>query len=586
MQMLKRLATLLLGVGLIGLGVLLFAAPGGTSITYWLAKLWPVFLILGGLVRLAGFLIDRHPHSPVVGMMITAIGGILLAANFRGDRSLLVLFGNYWFWLLLALVIGRILRQSLHRIEDGPRPRSFSPGASFLMILLMGGGLTSNYLAKHRTYLNGVEFRLGQLGQFGFLGSEFLIENDPPQEISLSPEMRLLINNFKGSVEISAIPQASSTARLIKRIRANSQEEADEIAKSIHLQLTPSGRNLQFKIASDNLQNDFNSTLVITFPSQTIAGLEANEITGKIKLSGLHGDHVLRNTDRVEINDNSGKVTVENPRGSVELNRIQGAISLSNVRSNLSLHEINGPITLDARNSNVSVEQASGPIQARLSDVRLTLNEITKISSKTLNDQPIVKLTDASNCRLNLQQIKGTVTINAERSRIEAENISGDLTVKNSSERVQINRISGALKINSENSTIEIEEVHGAAEIEATRDVTVRSFHGALNILSSSGTISLATDEKLAGNIKATTQGGRIRLSLPEDSGFKLDAGTDSGRVRLNGFDGLNIPSHQKQVAIEHNASPGSPVIVLRSSSGNIELQSSGLALASRNEEQ
>lgn len=582
--MLKRLATLLLGVGLIGLGVLLFAAPGGTNVTHWLARLWPVFLILGGLVRVAGFLIDRHPRSPVGGMMITAIGGILLAANFRGDRSLLVLYGNYWFWLLLALVIGRILRQSLHRIEDGPRPRAFSLGASFLMILLMGGGLASNYLAKHKTYLNGVELKLGQLGQLGFLGSEFMVENEPPQEISLSPETRLLINNFKGNVEISAVPQASPTARLIKRIRASNQEEADQIAKSIHLQLTPSGRNLQFNIASDNLQNDFNSTLVIAMPSQTRAGLEANEINGRIKLSGLHGDHILRNTDRIEINDNTGKVTVENPRGSVELSRIQGAVSLSNVRSNLSLREINGSITLDARGGNVSVEQSSGPIQARLRDLRLTISEISQMSPTAANDQPIVKLTGASNCRLNLQQIKGTVTVSAEHSRIEAENITGDLTVNNSSERVQVTRINGALKIKSENSVIEIEEVKGTTEIEATRDVTVRGFHGALNIQTSSGTINLATDEKLAGNIQATTQGGRIRLSLPEDSGFKLDAGTDSGRVRLSGFDGLNAPGRQKQVAIEHNTSPGSPMIVLRSSSGNIEMQSSGLALASRDE--
>lgn len=583
--MLKRLATLLLGIGLIGLGVLLFVAPGGTTVMQWLIKLWPAFLILGGLVRVAGFLIDRHPRSPVSGLMITAIGGILLAANFRGDRSLLLMFGQYWFWLLLALIVGRILRQYLHRIEDGKRPQAFSPGAVFLMILLVGGGLASNYLAKNRQYLAGVEFKLGQLGHLGVFGSEFTVEDEPPRTLSISPDMRLLVNNFKGDVEISAIPQAEPTARLVKRIRANNQEEANQVAKNIHLQASSSGKNLQFAVNSNNIQNDFSSTLIITLPMQVVAGVEANEINGKVKLAGLFGAHLIGNADRVEVSNNTGPVIVKSPRVSVELSGIQGKVDVSNALGNLSLREINGAITFDARGGTISVEQSSGPVQAHVSDVRLTINEITQVSLNLPGNEPVVKLTSASNSRLELQQIKGGVTVNAERSRIEAENIVGDLTIKNSSERIQINRINGALKINSENSTIEIEELKGAAEIETTRDVTVQGFRGPLNVTTSSGMISLATDEKLAGNIKATTERGRIRLSLPEDSGFKLDADTESGRVRVRGFDGLNAPNRQRRVAFEHNVFPGSPLVVLRSSSGNIELQSSGLALASREQE-
>jgi DUF4097 and DUF4098 domain-containing protein YvlB len=586
--MLKRLATLLLGIGLIGLGVLLFVAPGGTTAMQWLTKLWPAFLILGGLVRVAGFLIDRHPRSPVGGMMITAVGGILLSANLRGDRSLLLLFGQYWFWLLLALMIGRILRQYLHRVEDGKRPRAFSPGALVLMVLLVGGGLGANYLAKNRQYLSGVEFKLGKLGHLGFFGSEYTVEDESPQTLSISPEMRLLVSKFKGDVEISALPQAEPTARLIKRIRASNQEEANQVAKNLHLQTSASGKNLQFSVNAGGIQNEFSCSLIITLPSQSRAGVDAGEISGKIKLSGLLGAHVIRDTEHVEISNNTGKIIIENPRGAVELSQIQGEIRVSNIRSNLSLREVNGAIAFDAHGGSISIEQSSGPVQARVSDVRLTISEIARLSSpgnQPAGKLPLVRLDAVSNSRLDLQQINGAVTVNAERSRIEAENIVGDLTIKNSFERVQVNRINGALKINSENSTIEIEEVKGSAEIATTSDVTVRGFHGPLSVTTSSGTINLATDGKLAGNLKATSERGRIRLSLPEDSEFKLDAGTQGGRIRVRGFDGLSVPNRQRQVALEHNASPDSPAVVLRSSSGNIELQSSGLALASRDEE-
>src|SRR5690242_15604258 len=180
--MLKRLAILLLGVGLIGLGVLLFVAPGGHISLQWLAKLWPIFLILAGLVQVAGHLIDRHPRTPVTGMMIAAVGGILLAANLRGDRSLLLLFGHYWFWLLLAFIMGRVLRQYTYQGATGARPRAFSAGAIVVMIFLVGGGLASNYLANNKAYLSGVELKLSRMGLFG---GEFTVEDESPQTLSL-----------------------------------------------------------------------------------------------------------------------------------------------------------------------------------------------------------------------------------------------------------------------------------------------------------------------------------------------------------------------------------------------------------------
>lgn len=589
--MLKRLATLLLGVGLIGLGVLLFLAPGGSVIVQWLAKLWPAFLILAGLVRVAGYLIDHHPRSPIGGMMITAVGGILLAANFRGDRSVLALFGQYWFFLLLAFIIGRVLRQYTHRIEDGQRTAAFSPSAIALMILIVGGGLTSNYLAKNRQYLNGVEFKLGNLGLFS---KQFEIQDEQPQVFAISPNSRLLISGWNGDVSIASSAVTQATAKIIKRIRANSQEEANQFAKNLHLQITPAGKDVQFSAKSDETTRDFGLSLLIELPTQLIANVEANKVTGSVALRDLRGDQVIRDSRQIEVRNTVGKLTIENPNGSVELSSIQGEVNLANVRSNLEMREIKGAINFDARNGNVTIENSTGPVQARLNDVRLTINELAKglqpASGQSSNNPPvnaslILKLTEVNNSRINLQEIKGAIAISAERSRIEAENIIGDLTVKNSSERVQVNRINGALKVAAENSTIEIEEANGATDIEATRDVTVRGFRGTLSVKTSSGTINLSTDEKLAGNLKASSERGRIHLSLPEDSSFKLDAGTDSGQVRVNGFEGITVPKRQKQISFEHNASANSPVVVLRSLSGPIELQSSGLALASRDDQ-
>ena len=580
--MFKRIATLLLGIALIGLGVFLFVAPGGSVVIQWLTKLWPVFLILAGLVRVFGYLIDRHPRSPIAGMMVTAFGGILLAANLRGDRSILVLFGQYWFFLLLAFIVGRVLRQYTYRVEDGKRVPAFSPGAILVMVLLVGGGLASNYLVKHRERLHGFEFKVGQLG---FWGSRFNIEDAPPQQFSIAQDSHLIISDFRGDVEIATLASSPPMARLIQHIRANNQEEANQAASKIQLQITPVGKNLQFATTASEVPNDFTGTLVLTLPPAQFGGVEIVNVSGSVKLNGLRGNHVIRNSKELEVKENAGDVKVENPQGSVELFSVQGNVSVLDTNRGLSLGEIHGSMTLSANGGTIKVDESVGQLKLRAQNAQIEIQSISSDARLTAN-QNLVAIEDANNSRINLSEIQGSVNVNAERSRIEAENIGGNLTIKTSSQRVQVNRVSGALKINAENSSVQVEEANGSAEIETTQDVTVQGFRGALTVTTTSGSINLSTDEKLAGNIKATSERGRIKVALPEDSGFKLDAGSERGHIKVNGFENLESPKRQRQVMLEHNAGINSPVIVLKSSNGDIELQSSGLALASQEQKE
>lgn len=576
--MFKRLAALLLGIALIGLGVFLFTAPGGSVAVQWLTKLWPVFLILAGLVRVFGYLIDRHPRSPVGGMMVVAVGGILLSANLRGERSILVLFGQYWFFLLLAFIVGRILRQYAHRIEDGKRVSAFSAGAIFVMVLLVGGGLASNYVVKHREQLHGFEFKLGQLG---FLGSRFDVEDKAPQQFSLAHDSRLLINDFRGDVEISTLAGSAPTARLIHHIRANNQQEADQVASKIQLQIVPAGLNLQFAITANAVANDFTGTLVLTLPPGQIGGVEISNVNGSVKLDGLRGNHAIRNSKELEVKNNSGDVKVENPQGSVELSAIQGNVSVADSRREVSLGEIRGSMSISANGGNIHVGESTGQVKLRAQNAQIEVQSINR-DAKFDDKQNLVTVEDTSNSRINLSEIQGNASISAERSRIEAENIAGNLAIKTSSQRVHVNEVGGALKINAENSSIEVEEANGSAEIETTQDVTIQGFRGALTVTTTSGSVNLSTEEKLAGNIKATTERGRIRISLPEDSDFRLDAGSERGHVRARGFDNEEASRKQRQLTLNQGTAATAPSVFLRSVNGDIELQSSGLALASR----
>ncbi|MGE0133322.1 MAG: DUF4097 family beta strand repeat-containing protein [Blastocatellales bacterium] len=580
--MLKRLATLLLGIGLIGLGVLFFVAPERAFAVQVLMRFWPVFLILAGIVRVAGYLIDRHPRSPLGGMMIAAIGGILLSANLLGHNSFILILGKYWFWILLAFIAGRVLKQYTHRIEDGARANAFSPGAIVVMLLIVGSGLAASFAIQHGQ--TGFNLRIGDLGVGNYVfGNQLSIEDEPPQSFAIAPNSRLFINNANGDVEVNSAPQSQATARLIKRIRATSEEEAGEIAKNIHLQITPNGASHQFNVASTGVQQDFSFSIVVTLPQSLPAGVEINNAVGAVKLSGLHGDHSIRGCEHVEVNNNTGRVTVENPQGAIELNQIQGQVNLINTRRDVSLRAINGAITLDVKGGSVNIDQSSGPVQLQTTDARIGISKVGA-DVPTLAGQRAVSIEQARNSRIKIQEIHGSVAINAERSRIEAEEINGDFTVDASSERVKVARINGALRIKSEGGAIEIEEIKGSATIDATRDVTIRNFRGPLNVTSRQGEISLETSEKLSADLRAVNDRGRIRVSIPEDGGFRLDANTGKGRVKVRGFDGIIWSREERSYRAGYNISESTPLVLLRSSGGEIQLQSSGLAMANNEE--
>jgi hypothetical protein len=582
----KRIATFLLGVGLIGLGVLFFVAPERAYLTQLLIQFWPLFLILAGLVRVAGYLIDRHPHSPVGGMMISAIGGILLAANLRGENSFIQLIGNYWFWLLLAYIIGRVLRQYTYRHSDGRRLRAFSPGAIAMMMLIVGSGLMANYLSKNNHYLNRIDLPLGKFGDLSnyVLGSELTIEDEPPQTFALLSNSRLIINGSTGDIEIAVAPQTQASTRIVKRIRVANEEEAKKVAQNVHLQVLPDGDNFQISVNAPGIQQNFYTSIIITLPAGVQTGIEVSNAMGPVKISGLRGDHTIRNCEQVVVNDNTGRVIIENPRGSLELNRIRGEVSLVNIRQDVELRDVAGAIALDVKGGNVSIEQVSGPVRAQIVDAQVELNAVGNKRSEGLT-QNLVNLDDVRNSRISLQEIKGDVTISAERTRINAEGIDGDFNVKTSYERVIANRIDGSLRIKADDGMVEIEDMNGTATVEATRDITVQNFRGPLNITSRLGKINLSTDERIVAAVKAVNETGRIRVSLPRDSEFRLDAASNYGRVQVRGFEQITLPHSERSAVTGYNVSDSAPLISLRSNNGNIRVQSSGLALASREEE-
>jgi DUF4097 and DUF4098 domain-containing protein YvlB len=586
--MFKRLVTLLLGIGLIGLGALFFLAPEQAYLVQLLKRCWPLFLVLAGLVRFAGFLLDRHPRSPVGSLLLTALGCILLAISLRGESSLTDILGRYWFWLLLAYMLGRILRQYLHRHEDGRTVAALSPSAVFVMLLITGTGLSANYLSKHRDLFSGLQLRVGNFGNVGnyVFGNPIQVDDEPLQTFKLAPNAQLTIDPLNGELEIRTSNVQQATAKLTKHIRATNEEHARQTAQNIHLQINPtdpSGAHVRLGVTAREVTEAFTVSLRIELPSQQAVNVEVNETTGAVTVTGLRGDLAIRNAGRTVVTRNTGRVTLEGMRGAVQLAQIEGEVALNDLRNGAELSGIQGAVVLSARGGSYSLNNITGPVRASLAGGRLSLRSIQPPSVFTAQER-LVTLEEIRDARLTLEEIKGNVLISATRSRVETEALTGDLQLTTTSEPVKLSRHLGNLRVSAENGSISVRDLKGAAQLETTEDITVQNFAGPLSVKTRRGRINLSQNAELAGDLIVQNEYGQTRLSLPKDISFRLDAITTSGRLRARGFDDIELQRNQRTLTANHQADGNSPLISLRSTKGNIELQASGLALASNDE--
>jgi DUF4097 and DUF4098 domain-containing protein YvlB len=408
--MFKRIVTLLFGIGLIALGVLFFMAQERHFVVQILTQYWPFFLIIAGLVRVSGYLIDRHPRSPLGGMIITAIGGILLASNLRGEHSIIRIFGNYWFWLLLAFIIGRIVHQYTHRSDDGPRPTAFSPTAIILMMLIAGSGLAANYLARKTQPLPAMN-----LGVANYVfGRQHSIEDDPPQTFALSSDSRLIIDGAPGDIEITATQEQQASARIIKRIRALNEDEARKSVQDIHLQISREGDQIRIN-APGGVPTDIATSIILALPQNMVKEVEISNCGGSVKLNGPHGDYLIRKVEDVEANDLTGSIRVESSRGDIELKRIRGAIDLIDARSgSISLEDIEGPLSVNAE-GDVTVRNFLDQIKIKTENgtIKLSTNENIGAGITAINDRGRIQIfiPDDSGFRLDAAVNHGRIRV-------------------------------------------------------------------------------------------------------------------------------------------------------------------------------
>jgi DUF4097 and DUF4098 domain-containing protein YvlB/uncharacterized membrane protein HdeD (DUF308 family) len=562
----NKRGTLLLGLLLVLAGAAFFVLPSGSALADWLMRLWPLFLICAGVVRVMGFAVERKPRSPMGGMLLIIVGVLFFVSRFHSDLNALQVYGRYWVLLLAVFAGVELVRYYSHRQSEGPQPRVFTAGRIIIILFIVGTGLLANRVANNPSLLSAIRLPRFLSGlRDSVVGEAYPFMDEPVVFADVRPGMKIAINNIFGNVKVAA-GGTRVRATLTKAIRAWSEDDARKTANRIHIVVNKTSEGLTITTNRDEVNQQFATHLEIEVPSSSTISIissygdvSANGVQGNVMVKASHGKAEFANINgAVNLGLNYCEVIASNINGDVTINGAKRA-RISNIA---------GGLDLSASYGTVELREIAGPVHVEA--------PFCTIIARGFSDRAELK---TEHGKIDISD-SADLVIDALHSAVVAKNVQGDLHITSSRRSIELSSISGELVVQTEQAPVSAEDARGPVDIQTTNgEVVVKNFHDSVHVETSYRDVTLATANQPVGDIEVENDHGEIKLVLPQSSQFQLEASSENGQIKPVGFVELSPRGRDSLTA----ALGDGPSIRLRTSYKNIIIQASGSRQAQAN---
>lgn len=369
----KKVGTVTLAVGLITLGLLLFANNFMNIAVNELYKYWPVLIIGMGLEMFVFVIIYRHDEDVKLRLDGLCIALIIVAA----------IFSSNW------------------------QGFNLNPNISF------------NWFGN--MMVDGVKYK-----------SDFkttIVKENISKDADIN---KLLVRNSFGDIKLKPYDQKSIKVEANVNVKYNDEQAAKDYVNNI-VKITE-GAQTEIAVQEYNGfdKNKFaraSVDFVVYVPQNVYA--EIKNSFGDIYAEGVTKDLTITNMHgKIIINEIGGNVTASNSFGDVEINGVGGAIQINNQHGEINASDIKGDSKLDTSfgdieatniDGNLIVKNNYGKIVAKNikgnGDIRTSFGDI---DASDIDGNTIV---NDNNGKIELQELKGNV---------EVRNSFGDINYKSS----------------------------------------------------------------------------------------------------------------------------------------------------------
>jgi DUF4097 and DUF4098 domain-containing protein YvlB len=345
-----------------------------------------------------------RPRSIAGPTIVITLGIVLLLANMHllAWEALWMWFGKLWPVLIIVWGVIRLIEHQRARGTGQPGPR-FGGGAVVLLIILISMGMSATL--THRINL-GPLFP-GDWGgdDLGVWGDTFSYDDQMVQDFPAGGSLR--IQNERGEVNVNVEDTDKIRVLVRKRVGASSQSEADRYHGQTKPTITVSDKSVIVNANNQGSSRRVETDLDIFVPRNAVVTISSvrgdvavltraadveissgrgtvslEDITGNAKLNlELSGVRVTRVSGNVTVDGRANEVSVADVKGSLRLTgdfledvRLAGigkSVSFRSSRTDLEFGPLQGSLELDG--SDLRGISMTGPVRllTKSKDIRL-----------------------------------------------------------------------------------------------------------------------------------------------------------------------------------------------------------------------
>ena len=433
---------------------------------------------------------QSKPRSFAGPIVMIVIGGLFLLANLRmlSWNSIFHWFANWWPLLLILYGLIKLVEYFVAR-NSGTQFRGVGAGGVVLVVFIILFGLSFSAAEQFRRGfmdgLNGGDFN-------NWFGQDYsytqAIEQDFPAGANLKVVSR------KGDIHISSWDQNKIKIDVTKKVRAESQSDADRFNQNSQVSLTTLANEVT--VNTNNENKPVGSDLVIFVPKK-----------GTVTIDTTNGDVVVQNRD--------GNLKITNSHGDVTVQDVTGSADVSLRHGDFHATKVSGDVTVDGRLDDVSASEIGG-------NLRLT--------GDFFGD-------------LNISKIAKTVTFKSSRTDLQFAKLDGSMTMQ--SDSLRADAVNGPVTIATRSKDIELENVAGNVDVKNSNASVQRrpaEKLGQISVENKNGTVELTLPTKASFHIEATAEKGEIHAddynftknSQNGDSNAAGQVGSGGPKIQIN----------------------------------------------------
>jgi hypothetical protein len=192
-------------------------------------------------------------------------------------------------------------------------------------------------------------------------------------------------------------------------------------------------------------------------------------------------------------------------------------------------------------------------------------------------------VTVPANYNVELRTSGGDVTVGDLQGKVAARTSGGDITLgkiagdihaATSGGNVRLAEGLAEVKLGTSGGDIRVGRAVGPTDLDTSGgSIEIKSVENTLYAATSGGDVSAGIAGALKGDCKLSTSGGRVRVAVNKGASFELDAATSGGEVDAAGLTITIDRGGPGKSRLAGKVNGGGPLLKLRSSGGDISIE-------------